>query len=114
MTLLPVGAQLLATDGHTVLIEQEAGLGSGFDDEQYSAAGAKIIKTAEEIYAQAEMIVKVKEPQPPEIAILRKGQTVFRYFHFAASRELTVGCLEAGITAIAYETLRDTTAVCRC
>jgi alanine dehydrogenase len=107
VALLPVGAQLLCRDGHTVLIQREAGLGSGFDDEQYSAAGAQIVKTAEEIYAQAEMIVKVKEPQPPEIAILGEGQAVFCYFHFAASRELTVGCLEAGITAIAYETLRD-------
>lgn len=62
VALLPVGAQLLATDGHTVLIEQKAGLGSGFNDEQYLKAGAKIVKTAEEIYAQAEMIVKVKEP----------------------------------------------------
>ena len=108
VALLPVGAQLLCRDGHTVLIEQEAGLGSGFNDEQYSAVGTQIVKTAEEIYSQAEMIVKVKEPQPPEIAILGEGQTVFCYFHFAASRKLTVGCLEAGITAIAYETLRDT------
>lgn len=107
VALLPVGAQLLSRDGHTVLIEQGAGSGSGFDDEHYSAAEAQIVETAEQIYAQAEMIVKVKEPQPPEIAILLEGQTVFCYFHFAASRELTVGCIEAGITAIAYETLRD-------
>ena len=108
VALLPVGAQLLCHDGHTVLIEQEAGLGSGFDNEQYSTVGAQIVKTAEEIYAQSEMIVKVKEPQPPEIAIFSEGQTVFCYFHFAASRELTVGCLDAGINAIAYETLMDT------
>jgi alanine dehydrogenase len=107
VALLPVGAHLLCRDGHTVLIEKEAGLGSGFDDEQYSKAGAKITKTADEIYAQAELIVKVKEPQPPEIKLLREGQTLFCYFHFAASREVTVGCLDAGITAIAYETLRD-------
>ncbi|MEJ2700850.1 MAG: alanine dehydrogenase [Sedimentisphaerales bacterium] len=105
--LLPVGAELLSRDGHTVLIEKEAGLGSGFSDKQYSAAGAKIVQTAEEIHAQAEMIVKVKEPQPPEIAALREEQIVFCYFHFAASRDVTVGCLEAGITAVAYETLRD-------
>jgi alanine dehydrogenase len=105
--LLPVGAHLLSSDGHTVLIEKQAGLGSGFTDRQYSAAGAKIVQTAEEIYARAEMIVKVKEPQPDEIAVLQEGQTVFCYFHFAASREVTVGCLEAGITAVAYETLRD-------
>jgi alanine dehydrogenase len=105
--LLPVGAHLLSGDGHTVLIEKQAGLGSGFTDRQYSAAGAEIVQTAEELYERAEMIVKVKEPQPEEIASLREGQTVFCYFHFAASRELTVGCLEAGITAVAYETLRD-------
>jgi len=105
--LLPVGAELLSRDGHTVLIEQSAGVGSGFADEQYTAGGAQIIETAEEIFARAEMIVKVKEPQPPEIAMLREEQIVFCYFHFAASRELTVGCLEAGITAVAYETLKD-------
>jgi len=105
--LLPVGADLLTRDGHTVLIENEAGLGSGFDNQRYAAAGAEIVVRAEEIYARAEMIVKVKEPQPQELARLRAGQIVFCYFHFAASRELTAGCLEAGITAVAYETLHD-------
>ncbi len=107
VAMLPVGAQLLSGDGHTVLIEQGAGVGSGFGDEQYSVCGARIVATAEEIYAPAEMVVKVKEPQPEEIVMLREGQAVFCYFHFAASRELTVGCLEAGITAMAYETLED-------
>jgi len=107
VAMLPVGAQLLTGDGHTVLIEQGAGMASGFGDEQYLVAGAEIVESAEQIYARAEMIVKVKEPQPQEIVMLREGQTVFCYFHFAASRELTVGCLEAGITAVAYETLRD-------
>jgi alanine dehydrogenase len=107
VALLPVGAQLLTGDGHTVLIEQGAGLGSGFSDEQYSSVGAQIAESAEQIYNRAEMIVKVKEPQPPEINMLREGQTLFCYFHFAASRELTVGCLDAGITAVAYETLSD-------
>jgi len=105
--LLPVGAELLSRDGHTVLIEKEAGAGSGFTDEHYSAVGAQITGGAGGIYARAEMIVKVKEPQPAEIAMLREKQSVFCYFHFAASRDLTVGCLEAGITAVAYETLRD-------
>ena len=107
VAMLPVGAQLLTGDGHTVLIEQGAGMASGFGDEQYLVAGAEIVESAEQIYARAEMIVKVKEPQPQEIVMLREGQTVFCYFHFAVSRELTVGCLEAGITAVAYETLRD-------
>jgi alanine dehydrogenase len=108
VALLPVGAELLANDGHAVLIEKEAGAGSGFSDRRYSTVGAKIVETADEIYERADMVVKVKEPQPPEIAKLRDGQILFCYFHFAASRELTVGCLDAGITAVAYETLQDT------
>jgi alanine dehydrogenase len=105
--LLPVGAQLLARDGHPVLIEKEAGLGSGFDDQRYASVGAEIVETADQIYRRADMIVKVKEPQLSEIARLRAGQIVFCYFHFAASRELTAACLKAGITAVAYETLQD-------
>ncbi|MEN6424836.1 MAG: alanine dehydrogenase [Phycisphaerales bacterium] len=105
--LLPVGAELLARDGHTVLLEKEAGINSGFDDRQYTSVGAKTVETADEIYEQAQMIVKVKEPQSPELAKLRPGQVVFCYFHFAASRDLTVACLGTGITAVAYETLQD-------
>ena len=105
--LLPVGAELLTADGHSVLIQRGAGDGSGFADDAYAAAGAKIVDSAEEIFAEADMIVKVKEPQPAEISQLRSGQTVFTYFHFAASRELTEGCLKAGIAAVAYETLSD-------
>ena len=90
-----------------MLGEKDAGLGSGFHDEQYSEAGGEIVQIAEEIYSRTEMIVKVKEPQPDEMALLAEKQTLFCYFHFAASRELTVGCLEAGITAVAYETLQD-------
>ena len=105
--ILPVGAHLLSGDGHTVLVEQGAGSASGFSDEKYTSAGGRIVNTADEIYSQAEMIVKVKEPQPEEIAKLGAGRIVFCYFHFAASRELTTGCLEAGITAVAYETLAD-------
>ncbi len=105
--LLPVGAELLTGDGHRVLIEQTAGVASGFTDSEYSSAGAEIVDSADDIFSQADMIVKVKEPQQQEIAKLHDGQAVFCYFHFAASRELTIGCLERGITAIAYETLKD-------
>ncbi len=105
--LLPVGAELLTRDGHTVLFEREAGLSSGFDDQRYVTAGAEIVATADEVYARADLVVKVKEPQPGEIGKLREGQILFCYFHFAAARELTVGCLETGITAVAYETLED-------
>jgi len=107
VALLPVGADLLTRDGHTVLMEKGAGLGSGFEDGRYSSVGARMVESADEIYERAGMIVKVKEPQPPEIARLRAGQILFCYFHFAASRELTVACLQAGITAVAYETLQD-------
>jgi len=105
--LLPVGAELLTRDGHTVLIENEAGLSSGFDNQRYVAAGAKVVATAEEIYTRADLIVKVKEPQCAEITRLRAGQIMFCYFHFAADKELTTGCLDSGITAVAYETLED-------
>jgi len=105
--LLTVGAELLTKEGHTVLVEKDAGVGSGFIDEEYSAVGAEIVDRAEDIYSQAEMIVKVKEPQPAEITMLREKQTVFCYFHFAASREVTSQCLKSGITAVAYETLQD-------
>ncbi|MBN1943094.1 MAG: alanine dehydrogenase [Phycisphaerae bacterium] len=107
VSLLPVGAHLLTEDGHRVLVESGAGLGSGFADESYASAGAEIVSSAEEIFSRAEMIVKVKEPQPVEIGRMRAGQVVFTYFHFAASRELTEGCLRSGATAVAYETLCD-------
>ena len=105
--LLPVGVQLLAQDGHTVLVEKDAGSASGFDDQRYSTAGAQIVETADEIYRRVDLVVKVKEPQPSEVARLRAGQGMFCYFHFAASRDLTAACLNAGITAVAYETLMD-------
>jgi alanine dehydrogenase len=107
IAMLPVGAQLLIQDGHNVLIEKDAGLGSGFSNEDYSNSGASIVDSAEEIFQRAEMVVKVKEPQQEEIAQLRAGQILFCYFHFASSRDLTLQCLERGISAVAYETLTD-------
>ncbi len=105
--LLPVGARMLSEDGHKVIVQRDAGVGCGFDNEDYEKAGAEIVDTAEEIFERSEMIIKVKEPQAPEIAMQRTGQVMFTYFHFAASRELTEGCLKTGITAVAYETLED-------
>ncbi len=105
--LLPVGAQLLVQDGHRVLIEKDAGLGSGYDNETYISAGAMIAETPDELFEKADMIVKVKEPQPGEIDQLHAGQIVFCYFHFASSHQLTRRCLESGIAAVAYETLAD-------
>lgn len=107
VALLPVGAELLVEDGHRVLVERTAGEGSGFEDEAYTAVGAELVDSPEDVYGRADMVVKVKEPQPSEIALLRDGQTLFCYFHFAASRELTTGCLESHVTAVAYETLTD-------
>lgn len=107
VSMLPVGVELLVTEGHQVLIEKGAGVGSGYEDSQYIEAGATVIDNHAEIYAKAEMIVKVKEPVGEELGLMRQGQTVFTYFHFAASRQLTEACLAAGITAVAYETLTD-------
>ncbi|MEX2672522.1 MAG: alanine dehydrogenase [Phycisphaeraceae bacterium] len=107
VALRPVGAELLTQDGHSVLIERESGRGSGFTDDLYKAAGATLVDSPEEIYSRAELVLKVKEPQPQEIALMQPGQVIFGYFHFAASAELTTGCLKAGVTAVAYETLRD-------
>jgi alanine dehydrogenase len=107
VALLPVGAHLLAEDGHTVIMQRGAGLGSGYDDDAYVQAGAALVDTPEEVYARSNVIVKVKEPHPSEIPLLRSGQIVFCYFHFAGSRDLTEACLRRGISAVAYETLTD-------
>ncbi len=105
--LLPVGVEELTRAGHRVLVEVMAGIGSGLADHDYLRHGAEMVSRPEEIYAQAEMIVKVKEPQPSELALLRRGQIVFAYFHFAAERRLTERMLATGAIAVAYETLRD-------
>lgn len=107
VALLPATAQMLRDDGHLVLIQRGAGLGSGFSDDDYRRAGATVVDSAQEIWGQAELVLKVKEPQPQERALLRDGQAVFGYFHFAADEALTRSCLEAGIVALAFETLRD-------
>jgi alanine dehydrogenase len=93
--------------GQTVLIEAGAGQGSGIADAQYAAAGASIVAEAAEVWARADLVVKVKEPQPTEWPHLRRDQTLFTYFHFAADEPLTRAIIASGITAIAYETLRD-------
>ncbi|MEI6890836.1 MAG: alanine dehydrogenase [Pontiella sp.] len=107
IAMLPVGAHLLIEEGHTVLIETHAGLGSGFSNLDYTSVGAEIVTTAEELFQRSEMIIKVKEPQPEEIGRMRAGQIFFCYFHFASAPELTRHCLEKGISAVAYETLSD-------
>jgi alanine dehydrogenase len=92
---------------HEVLVQKDAATGSGFTDAAYRAAGAKIVDTAAEVFAAAELIVKVKEPQPQEIALLREGQILFTYLHLAPDPEQTEALLKAGVTAIAYETVTD-------
>ncbi len=90
-----------------MLVEAAAGAGSGLNDDAYVRHGAEIVPTAQEIYGRADMIVKVKEPQPVECKMLRPGQIVFTYFHLAADRKLTEDLLQTGSIAVAYETLSD-------
>ncbi|MBI4820644.1 MAG: alanine dehydrogenase [Deltaproteobacteria bacterium] len=107
VALLPVGARLLVQAGHQVLVQRGAGISSGFDDALYEKAGAKLVDEAREVFDRADMIVKVKEPIGRELEMMKRGQVVFTYFHFAADKALTEGCLRAGIAAVAYETLTD-------
>ncbi len=104
--ILPVGVEELTRAGHQVLVEAGAGLGSGLADHDYIRHGAEMVASGADVYRQADMILKVKEPQPEELPLLREGQVVFTYFHFAADLELTEGVLATGCTAVAYETLR--------
>ncbi len=107
VAMMPVGADVLVRAGHEVFIQADAGIGSGFSNEAYSKVGAKIVATAEEVFSKSDLLIKVKEPQPQEIKLFHSGQIVFTYLHFAASRELTEACRKSGITAIAYETIKD-------
>ena len=104
--MTPSGVAELVKHGHQVAVQHTAGEGSWFADEDYVAAGAEILPTIEDIYAVADMIVKVKEPIEPEYPMIRKGQVVFTYFHFASDRELTVAMMERKAICIAYETVQ--------
>lgn len=103
--MTPGGVAELVKRGHTVYVQASAGTNSGFSDDEYIAAGAKTLPTIEETYAIAEMIVKVKEPIAPEYKLIKKGQVVFTYFHFAADKLLTEAMIESGAICIAYETV---------
>ncbi len=105
--MLPVGAELLKRDGHSVVVERGAGENAGFPDDLYIGAGATMVDSAAEVWGKADLIVKVKEPQAKEIAHMRRGQLVFTYYHFAADKPMTVGCLEKGVTSLVYETLEQ-------
>ncbi len=106
IALVPAGVEALVFDGHTVLIEAGAGLGSGFPDELYTEAGARLVAKAADVWADADMILKVKEPTEPEWSLLREDRVVFTYFHFAASEKLTRAVIDARCIAIAYETVQ--------
>ncbi|MDE6099377.1 MAG: alanine dehydrogenase [Muribaculaceae bacterium] len=107
VAVTPAGVKELVAHGHTVYVQHTAGDGSGFSDSEYIAAGATILPTIEETYAIAEMIIKVKEPIEPEYKLVRKGQILFTYLHFASDEALTLAMIESGATCIAYETVRD-------
>ncbi|WPZ18378.1 alanine dehydrogenase [Geobacillus subterraneus] len=106
VAITPAGVLSFVQAGHTVLIEKEAGIGSGFNDDDYARAGARIIERAEDVWAQADMIMKVKEPLPSEYGYFRPGLILFTYLHLAAEPELARALKESGVIAIAYETVQ--------
>ena len=105
--LVPGSVRELVHHGHKVVVESGAGSGIGFEDAAYASAGAEILRRAADVFATAELIVKVKEPQPDEVCLLRQDQVLFTYLHLAADRALTEGLLRSGAVAIAYETVTD-------
>jgi alanine dehydrogenase len=105
--LTPAGVRTLSDNGHTLLVEQGAGTGSGISDDEYRVAQGEIVGTADEVWERGEMIVKVKEPVGPEYARLREGQLLFTYLHLAPLPELTAVMLERGVTGVAYETITN-------
>ncbi len=107
VSIIPVGVEELTRAGNKVLIQSGAGQGSGISDEQYRKHGAEIVVNAEDVWANADLIVKVKEPLPVEWEMMRPGQVVFTYFHFAADENLTRAVMKSGISAVAYETIKD-------
>jgi alanine dehydrogenase len=107
VAMLPVGVEELVRAGHNVLVEAGAGLGSGLPDHEYLEQGAELVAGSKDIFARADLVVKVKEPMKGEWPLIRPGQTIFTYFHFAADRELTEALAATGATCVAYETLRD-------
>src|SRR5256884_2881279 len=106
VALLPSAASPPPRRSYSVLVEKNAGIGSGYPDEEYVKAGAEIVDQAKDVFARAEMIVKVKEPLPAEFPLLRKGQILFTYLHLAASKPLTEALLKSGVTGVAYETIQ--------
>ena len=106
VALLPSAVNQLIRHGHSVLVEKNAGAGSGYPDETYAKAGAEIVDQAKAVFSRADMIVKVKEPLEAEFPLLRRGQILFTYLHLAASKPLTEALLKSGVTGVAYETIQ--------
>ena len=98
--------EALVDDGHTVLVESSAGVSSGICDEEFASAGAFLVETHKEVFARADMILKVKEPTPAEYGLLHEGQVLFTYLHLAADESLTCALMRTGIQAVAYETVQ--------
>ena len=107
--MTPAGVEVMIAHGHEVLVADRAGVGSGFDNEAYLVAGAEIVATPKEIFERADMVMHVKEPQAVEFSLIRSGQILFTYFHFAAAEELTRAMMKSGAICIAYETITATT-----
>src|SRR5689334_23234955 len=105
--LTPAGVKTLSDYGHTVLVEKNAGVGSGISDDEYVGAGGKIVDSADEVWARGEMIVKVKEPVGPEYQRMREGQLLFTYLHLAPDQKLTQIMLERKVAGVAYETITN-------
>ena len=103
--MTPAGVEIMRENGHDILVESDAGTGSGFDDAAYREAGAEIVATPQEIFRRADMVMHIKEPQPSEYPLIREGQIVFTYFHFAASEQLTKAMIKSKAVCIAYETI---------
>lgn len=106
VAITPAGVEALIKEGHQVIIEKSAGVGSGISDSDYQQAGAKILETNKEVFAEADMIMKVKEPLPEEYNLLREGQILFTYLHLAAEEKLTKTLMDKKVIAIAYETVQ--------
>lgn len=107
VSMTPAGVEVMIAHGHTLLVEQKAGVGSGFSDAMYRTAGAEIVPSPKGIFGRSDMVMHVKEPQPPEYAMLKKDQIVFTYMHFAANEGLTRRFLDTRAVAMAYETIED-------
>ena len=106
VAVVPSGVKVLRRNGHTVLIQSKAGDGSGLSDEEYVDAGGTVVQSAEEVFAQSDLVVKVKEPLPQEYPLLKRGQALFTFLHLASSRELTEALIKIGVVGIAYESVQ--------